>query len=103
MSYDFVIVGGGSAGATLAARLTEDPRLRVCLLEAGGAGKDILIRAPLGVVAMLPGYGKINNWAFKTVPQPGLNGRRGYQPRGRALGGSSAINAMLYLRGQRQD
>jgi len=103
MSYDFVIVGGGSAGATLAARLTEDPGLRVCLLEAGGAGKDILIRAPLGVVAMLPGYGKINNWAFKTVPQPGLNGRRGYQPRGKALGGSSAINAMLYVRGQRQD
>src|SRR5690606_33045775 len=56
-----------------------------------------------GIVAMLPGYGKINNWAFNTVPQPGLNGRRGYQPRGRALGGSSAINAMLYVRGHSAD
>lgn len=103
MRFDYVIVGGGSGGATLAARLTEDPSISVCLLEAGGQGKDILIRTPLAVAAMLPGYGKINNWAFQTVPQEGLNGRRGYQPRGRALGGSSAINAMLYVRGQKED
>lgn len=103
MSFDFVIVGGGSAGATIASRLSEDPKVRVCLLEAGGSGDGILVRAPIGVVAMLPGYGKINNWAFKTVPQPGLKGRQGYQPRGRALGGSSAINAMLYIRGQKED
>ncbi|MBB3995682.1 choline dehydrogenase-like flavoprotein [Sulfitobacter undariae] len=103
MSFDYVIVGGGSGGATLAARLSEDPTVNVCLLEAGGAGDHLLIRMPAGVVAMLPGWGKISNWAFKTVPQKGLNGRQGYQPRGKALGGSSAINAMLYVRGQRQD
>ena len=103
MSYDFVIVGGGSAGSTMASRLTEDPNVSVCLLEAGGDGNGILVRAPAGVVAMLPGRPKINNWAFNTEPQPGLNGRRGYQPRGKALGGSSAINAMLYVRGQKED
>ncbi|SHF34326.1 Choline dehydrogenase [Ruegeria intermedia] len=103
MQFDYVIVGGGSAGCVLANRLSANPGARVCLLEAGGGGNGILVRMPAGVVAMLPGRPKINNWAFETVPQPGLNGRKGYQPRGRALGGSSAINAMLYVRGQRQD
>ncbi|MCI2399626.1 GMC family oxidoreductase N-terminal domain-containing protein [Aliiroseovarius subalbicans] len=103
MSFDFVIVGGGSAGATIASRLSEDPNVTVCLLEAGGKGAGALVRTPMAVVAMLPGRPKINNWAFHTVPQPGLNGRRGYQPRGKALGGSSAINAMVYIRGQRED
>lgn len=103
MEFDYVIAGGGSAGSTLAARLSEDPNVTVCLLEAGGRGDGLLVRAPAAVVAMLPGHGKINNWAFKTEPQPGLNGRRGYQPRGRALGGSSAINAMLYVRGHSSD
>lgn len=103
MKFDYVIVGGGSAGAVLAARLTEDASVSVCLLEAGGKGDHILIRAPAGVVAMMPGHGKISNWAFNTEPQPGLNGRLGYQPRGKALGGSSAINAMLYVRGHRED
>ena len=102
-TFDYVVVGGGSAGCTLAARLSEDPSATVCLLEAGGGGKDVLIRAPMGIVAMLPGRPKINNWAYETVPQPGLNGRRGYQPRGKALGGSSAINAMLYVRGHPSD
>ena len=89
--------------ATLAARLSEDPDVTVCLLEAGGDGKGLLIRAPIGVVAMLPGRPKIANWAFETVPQPELNGRKSYQPRGKALGGSSAINAMLYVRGHPSD
>ncbi|MEO1734118.1 MAG: GMC family oxidoreductase N-terminal domain-containing protein [Pseudomonadota bacterium] len=103
MVYDYVIVGGGSAGCVLAARLTEDPGTTVCLLEAGGAGTDILIRTPALVAGMISGRPKINNWAFHTEPQPGLNGRRGFQPRGKALGGSSAINAMLYMRGHRSD
>jgi len=103
MDFDYVIVGGGSAGSTMAARLSEDPDTTVCLLEAGGRGTSILLRTPGAIVAVLPGYGKLFNWAFNTVPQPGLNGRRGYQPRGRALGGSSAINAMLYIRGHKSD
>lgn len=103
MAFDYVIVGGGSAGSTLAARLSEDPAARVCLLEAGGRGDSILVRMPAAAVAMLPGRPKISNWAYETVPQPGLGGRKGYQPRGKALGGSSAINALLYVRGHRAD
>ncbi|MGR3621184.1 GMC family oxidoreductase [Pseudophaeobacter sp.] len=103
MQFDYVIVGGGSAGSTLASRLSEDPGTSVCLLEAGGKGDGILVRAPAAVVAMLPGRPKINNWAYETEPQPGLNGRKGYQPRGKSLGGSSAINAMLYVRGHADD
>ncbi|MCY6381352.1 GMC family oxidoreductase [Hoeflea prorocentri] len=102
--YDYVIVGGGSAGCALAARLSEDPNKTVCLLEAGGDSKGLLFRMPVGAAAMLSGWPfKINNWAYETVPQPGLNGRKGYQPRGKALGGSSGINAMLYVRGHRTD
>lgn len=104
MQFDYVIIGGGSAGATLAARLSECGGHQVCLLEAGGSGNGLLVKTPIGVAAMLPGKPvKVNNWAWQTVPQSGLNGRRGYQPRGKALGGSSAINAMLYVRGQQQD
>ena len=101
--FDYVVVGGGSGGATLAGRLSEDPAAQVCLLEAGGAGQSILVRAPAGVVAMISGRPRINNYACQTVPQPGLNGRRGFQPRGKCLGGSSAINAMLHVRGHRAD
>ena len=99
--HDYVIVGAGSAGCVLASRLSEDPNVSVCLLEAGGPDSSVLIHAPAGVVAMMPT--KINNWGFETVPQPGLNGRRGYQPRGKTLGGSSSINAMLYVRGNPWD
>ena len=103
MEFDYVIAGGGSAGCVLAARLSEDPTATVCLIEAGGEGRGLLIRAPALVAAMVPGRPPLNNWALHTVPQPGLGGRRGFQPRGRALGGSSAINAMLYVRGHPSD
>lgn len=103
MGFDYVIVGGGSAGCVLANRLSADPKTSVCLLEAGGSGKDFMIRAPAMIAAMVSGRPKINNWAFFTEPQPELNNRRGFQPRGKALGGSSAINAMLYIRGHQKD
>jgi len=99
--FDYVVVGGGSAGCAVAGRLSENSKMRVCLLEAGGAGNNWVVKAPMGIAIMVPS--KTNNWAFETVPQPGLNGRKGYQPRGKALGGSSAINAMVYIRGHRSD
>ncbi|MEJ8824337.1 GMC family oxidoreductase N-terminal domain-containing protein [Variovorax humicola] len=99
--FDYVVIGGGSGGCVVASRLSEDASTSVCLLEAGGPDKSVFIHAPAGVVTMLPI--PYNNWAFKTVPQPGLNGRRGYQPRGKVLGGSSSTNAMLYVRGHRWD
>jgi choline dehydrogenase len=99
--FDYVVVGGGSAGCVVASRLSEDSSVTVCLLEAGGEGRDLLIRAPLGFVVAMP-LG-INSWGYETVPQPGFNGRRGFQPRGKALGGSSTINAMIYARGHRSD
>ena len=101
MTFDYLVVGAGSAGCALAARLSEDPTVSVGLLEAGGSDDSLLIRAPAGIAVTLPT--RIHNWAFETVPQHGLGGRRGYQPRGRALGGSSSINAMLYVRGHPSD
>ncbi|MFA8327560.1 GMC family oxidoreductase [Burkholderia ubonensis] len=99
--FDYIVVGGGSGGCVVAGRLTEDPDVTVCVLEAGNRGDGTLVNMPTGAVAMMPT--RINNWAFETVPQLGLGGRRGYQPRGKALGGSSAINAMVYIRGHRSD
>ena len=99
--FDYLIIGGGSAGCALAGRLSEDPDTQVCLLEAGGQGDGLLVNVPSGAVAMLSR--PINNWVMETVPQKGLNGRQGFQPRGKCLGGSSAINAMVYIRGHRED
>ncbi|MHA7879308.1 MAG: GMC family oxidoreductase [Saccharospirillum sp.] len=99
--FDFVIIGGGSAGCVLANRLSENPAHQVLLIEAGGTGRSPLIRIPLGMALTVPGHA--SNWNFSTTPQPGLNGRRGFQPRGKGLGGSSAINAMIYTRGHPDD
>ena len=100
-SFDYLIVGGGSAGCVLAARLSENPNVHVALLEAGPPDHSVLIHCPAGL-AVLAKNGQAN-WAFDTVPQAALNGRRGYQPRGKVLGGSSSVNAMVYIRGHRSD
>ncbi len=102
MEFDYVIVGGGSAGCVLASRLSEDPAITVALLEAGEPDKSVLIHCPAGLAVMAKQTGAVN-WAFETTAQAGLNGRRGFQPRGKVLGGSSSINAMIYMRGQPED
>lgn len=97
--FDVIVIGGGSAGSAVAGRLSEDPALSVCLLEAGGENTGLRTRVPGFVAFQTPK----TNWGFETVPQPGLNGRCGYQPRGKGLGGSSAINGMVYIRGNAWD
>ena len=100
-SADFVIVGGGSAGCVLAARLSETPSTSVILLEAGGEDRNPLIHIPAGYIKTM--VNPAINWMFETEPEPGCDDRRIKQPRGKVLGGSSAINAMLYVRGQAAD
>ncbi len=100
-TYDFVIVGAGSAGCVLANRLSADGRSRVLLLEAGPRDRNPWIHIPLG-------YGKLfvdprTNWGYQSEPEPHLNNRRIYNPRGKVLGGSSSINGLIYIRGQQQD
>jgi len=97
--FDIIVIGGGSAGSAVAGRLSEDGKRRVCLLEAGPHNDTIRVKTP-GFMPFIP---EKSNWRFDTVPQKGLNGRIGYQPRGRGLGGSSAINAMVYIRGNHFD
>ena len=101
MQFDYVIAGGGSAGCVLANRLTEDPSANVCLIEAGPRDRSPLIHIPAALFAIT--MHKTLNWRFSTEPQPGMNGASVYIPRGRALGGSSSINGMVYIRGHRSD
>ncbi|HYD56333.1 MAG TPA: GMC family oxidoreductase N-terminal domain-containing protein, partial [Burkholderiales bacterium] len=101
MTFDYIVVGGGSAGCVLADRLTEDGRHSVLLLEAGPPDRNPWIHVPIG-------YGKtmfhpVLNWGFHTEPDPNMNGRRIYWPRGRTLGGSSAVNGLIQIRGQPED
>ncbi|WP_454915892.1 GMC family oxidoreductase [Xanthobacter sediminis] len=99
--YDYVIVGAGSAGCVLANRLSADPAVRVCIIEAGGNDDWIWFHIPVGYLFAI-GNPRAD-WCFKTEPEPGLNGRALSYPRGKAIGGSSAINAMIYMRGQAGD
>ena len=101
MEFDFIIVGAGSAGCVLANRLSADPKNRVLLLEAGPEDRNFWIHVPLGFGKTLQN-GRVN-WMFESAPEPGLNGRRDFLPRGKVLGGSSSINGMIYMRGQAQD
>ena len=98
--YDYVVVGSGAAGAVVASRLSEDPGTRVLLLEAGGRDWNPLIHMPVGFTKLTtPDV----NWGYSTVPQAQLDDREMWYPQGRCLGGSTSINAMIYIRGQRED
>lgn len=100
-AFDFIVIGAGSAGCVLANRLTESGRHRVLLVEAGGSDRRLWLKMPIGYGKSF--YDPRVNWMLRTEPDPGLDGRRGYWPRGKVLGGSSAINAMVFMRGHRAD
>lgn len=101
-AYDFIVVGGGSAGCAVAGRLADAKCGEVALLEAGGHDHRPLVTTPVGIALVIPRAGEFN-YAYNSLPQPGMVGRAGYQPRGRGLGGSSSINGMVYIRGRASD
>jgi choline dehydrogenase-like flavoprotein len=100
MEYDYIIVGSGSAGSVLANRLSARPEIKVLLLEAGGSDDSVYVRMPAGIANL---SGPRFNWGYETAPQAAMKGRRMYWPRGRLIGGSSSVNAMVYMRGQPAD
>lgn len=99
--FDYIVIGAGSAGCVLASRLSEDPDVQVLLLEAGGRDWHPFIHMPAGLARLV--HRTDINWNYHTAPEPQLEGRRLWWPRGKALGGSSSINAMCYTRGDRRD
>ncbi len=99
--FDYIVVGAGSAGAVMASRLSENPDIRVLLLEAGPKDSSFWIHLPIGYGKTM--WSKTYNWCFHTDPEPNMNGRQIYWPRGKTLGGSSSINGLIYIRGQRED
>ena len=100
-SYDYIIVGAGSAGCVLANRLSENPDVSVLLLEAGPVDRSLWLKVPAAFIYEYTS--PRHNWLYHTDPEPQLDGRRVYCPRGKVLGGSSSINGMAYVRGQAQD
>ena len=98
--FDYIIVGAGSAGAVLANRLSEDREARVLLLEAGGKDRHLFQLMPIAFLKVAAR--RSSNWNYESEPEPGLNGRRLAIPRGKTLGGTSSINAQIYIRGDRK-
>ena len=100
-TYDYIIIGAGSAGCVLANRLSEDPATKVLVLEYGGSDKSIFIQMPTAL--SIPMNGTKYNWKYMTLPEPGLDGRQVHCPRGKVIGGSSSINGLVYMRGHARD